>query len=286
MANFSSTNFNRKMPKSKTNLEGEKFLTSILNAHHVAATSQMPKKVQLAINVLEIDNQGQINNLYERNFSDSTRRFHLASMSKQFFGLALLQLIRDPQYEISLEDNVSSILPGWPSYASDIKIRHLLNHSSGLKEYTRNAATYLKNTFDPKSVFKFVKNQKGLLQNPGTLYLYCNTNYVLIAYIIEEISGLPIHQYMYEKIFEPLQMNQTAVRGKKAQIPKALTNYYAVGINQYRPAIKTKNDFMPGDGGVYTTIDDLKKWALFLTGKSILGSELAEEMHKALPLDS
>lgn len=274
------------MPKAPKTSAGHKFLTSTLNAQYLGETNRLPKRVQMAVNIVEVDRQGRTSTLYQKNFSDTTRAFHLASMSKQFFGLAVLQLLNDSSNDLNLDDRVNQHITDWPRYAAAVRVRHLLNHTSGLKEYTRNPVTYLKNTNDPASVLRFVKNQRSLLQRPGTFSLYCNTNYVLLANLIKEVSGQSVDRYMKQRIFDPLGMNATFVRAKKSPLPKVITNYYPVGMNQFRAAVRTKNDFMPGDGGVYTTLFDLKKWALFLSGHSTLGADFANTMREDLHLDN
>ncbi|MEZ4857608.1 MAG: serine hydrolase domain-containing protein [Flavobacteriaceae bacterium] len=273
------------MPEETNSLGENPSMSQFILAHLNALSVNTPEHVQMAVNLVEIDVNGLSKSLYCRDFTENDKPFHLASMSKQFFAAGLLHLIESSNGEKSIEDFVGDYIPSWPEYASQVKLKHLLNHSSGLQEYTNNAFTYLKNTNNPATILRFIKNRNTLIQAPGRLMLYTNTNYVLIAFLIELIAVKSISRFMQETFFEPLRMNNTFIFGGKGKKPKTITNYYSLPRFKFIPAVPTNNDFMPGDGGIYTTLPDLQKWALFLSGKSVLGDRVSSKMMEAIPLE-
>ena len=220
-----------------------------------------------AVSMIQV-NAGETTVLAQKNFKDD-EILHLASVSKQFTGAAIAKLILENK--LNLDEYVKDILPNWPRYAEDVKVTHLLNHSSGLLEYTKECWKYL--DYSPKFIFnKFVTTQTRLKFQPGSKYNYNNTGYVMLARIVEVISGLNFPQYIKQNFFIPLNMTDSLLRGYDAAKPQNIKKvYYQNGLI---PIPQISCSYVPGDGGVYTNLKDLKKWAKFLLGESNLGSEI------------
>jgi CubicO group peptidase (beta-lactamase class C family) len=204
-----------------------------------------------------------------------TSSLHIASTSKTFTGIAILQLVQENK--VSLNDSVQRFFPGLPYPGVTVKM--LLNHRSGLPNYLyfisaskRNKDRDITNQDVLESLY-IDKPHKSF--NAGTRFSYSNTNFVLLALIIEKISGVPFPVYMKQKLFTPLQMNHTYVCTlKDAECSVRSFNYNGSVWD---------NDNMEGtygDKNIYSTPQDLLKWdqALYtdqLVNKALLDSAFA-----------
>ncbi|MFN8357626.1 MAG: serine hydrolase domain-containing protein [Spirosomataceae bacterium] len=200
--------------------------------------------------------------------------FQLASVSKQFTAVAIFQLIEKGLLRI--DDPVYRFVPNFP-YDSAITIRSLLTHRSGLPNYQYS----LEKQYDHARPLSNREVVEKLIQyKPRPYYLanrkfnYNNTNYVLLAYLVEKLSGKPFRQYMDEQIFKPLGMNHTFIFDgtNTPQMMQAATGYTA-GRRSLRLDYL---DSVVGDKSIYSTVEDIQKWdeALY-TEKLVKQSTLA-----------
>ncbi|MBS1749768.1 MAG: beta-lactamase family protein [Bacteroidetes bacterium] len=181
---------------------------------------------------------------------------HLASVSKTFTAMATLKLWEEGKLDI--HDEVSKYLTGFPY--KGVTIKTLLNHRSGLPNYVhvmeqlgwnRNRIAY------NSDVLQFLIDNKKKLQanTPDRSFHYCNTNYALLALIIEKVSGIPYPQYIQETFFGPLGMTNSYVF-TMSDSARSLPSYnYKNQREQF-----TFLDAVYGDKNVYSTVRDLKKW--------------------------
>jgi len=187
--------------------------------------------------------------------------FNIGSMSKQFTAASIILLAEGAN--ISLDDDIRRYLPEFPDYGDVISIRHLLHHTSGIRDYAwlmllgrksfQNA-----NTGDAQRILELITRQKHLYFRPGQDYYYSNSNYLLLALIIERVTGSSLAEYERMHIFEPLGMRHTFVR-EDAVLPieHAAQGYVKDTAGGYH----TKDDWIaPGPGGVYSTVGDLFLW--------------------------
>ena len=200
-----------------------------------------------------------------------TTSFHLASTSKPFTGMATLWLVQ--QGKLSLDDSIQKFFPGLPYPGVTVKL--LLNHRSGIPNYVYFMAD--KKLWDQKKfvtnpdVLAFMYREKPARSfKPDTRFSYSNTNYVLLAAIIEKVSGKPFPDYLRENLFGPLGMEHTYVY--TLQDSATATHSFDAGGGFW------KDDFLEGtygDKNVYSTPRDMLKWdqALY-TGKFIRQSLL------------
>lgn len=224
----------------------------------------------------------------------SNSTFHIASVSKTFTAAAILKLMEEGR--IDLEDGVEKYLPNFPYQR--ISIKNLLTHRSGLPKYdhfmegTRTEVYYTKNkkgrkvkkyrviklpvqisTFpDNEEVLQFmIKYRPSIEASPDRRYSYCNTNYAILALVIEKISGMPFPQYMQESIFTPLGMTNTYVFSKKD------TGNYTPSYNYNNSAFKLQRlDCVYGDKNIYSTVRDLLLWDRALYMGSYISQESQE----------
>ena len=205
--------------------------------------------------------------------------FQLASASKPFTATAILMLMERGQ--LHLKDKVSHYIPDFPY--TDIDIQMLLTHRSGLNNYVyfgepfcdRNKC-YNGGVYDNKAVIEIMNTSKPTpFCPPNTKFGYCNTNYVLLASIVEIISGQSFHDFMRENIFVPLKMHNTWVKTKNSF--QHHTNVARGHQRNGKPEYNTYADDVLGDKGIYSTVEDLLKWDQALYTDRLLKKETLEK---------
>ena len=196
----------------------------------------------------------------------------LGSVSKQFTGFALAMLAE--QGRLGLDDNIRLHLTGIPDSGQVITLRNLFHHTSGLREIYETL--FLINRKPGDVIFQedaqtLVRHQTELQFQPGSRYLYNNTEYMLLADMVEAVTGQQFHHWMGENIFSPLSMNDTVIMHRQGQvIPRVATSYVrdADGMLVQR----YDNSTLQGGGGIYSTVEDMAKW-LANFSRHYIGSE-------------
>jgi CubicO group peptidase (beta-lactamase class C family) len=186
-------------------------------------------------------------------------RFYIASISKQFTAMSLVLLEQDGR--LSLDDPIQKWVPEVPSFGATITLKHLLHHTSGLRDYFTLLAVSGWPTDGPLNEQQFlalVRRQKSLNFSPGDEFLYSNTGYVLLSIVVKRASGRSLRDFAADRIFRPLGMTHTEFRDDHT----SLIPHRALG---YQPTGSTFRLSQPefdvvGDGGAYSTIGDLAKW--------------------------
>ena len=204
--------------------------------------------------------------------------FRIGSTSKQFTAACIVLLAE--QGRLSLDDNLKSFFPEFPGYAEKITVRHLLNHTSGIRDYLQ--LTYLKGFRDDdfyldEDVMRWLVNQEDLNFAPGDEFLYSNSGYWLLGQIVNKVSGKNMADFAREEIFMPLGMVDTHFHNDHRQIVKHRASGYAPKENGDFEISMTTLD-MIGDGGVFTTINDIKKWDDAFYASEVLSRSFWEEM--------
>lgn len=204
--------------------------------------------------------------------------FRIGSVSKQFTAACFLLLVRDGK--ASLEDPLTAYFPDFPSYAKDITMRHLLYHTSGLRDYDQ-LIQYCPScdfdSFDDDDMLALVLRQKGLNAPPGAEHIYTNTGYWLLGQIVAQISGQSLGEFAEERLFVPLGMTQSSMLEDYGEVVPHRANGYeedeeeASGYWWYN----TTNAIV-GDGGVLSTIEDFKKWDDAYYDRKVLDDEFWE----------
>ena len=200
--------------------------------------------------------------------------FELASVSKEFTAAAVLLLVQDGK--VSLNDYLGKYFPRLPY--TGITVHNLLSHTSGLPEYFDfKAAWFPKDrlTTNQDVVEVLVKNHPKKLFEPGTKYKYTNTNYVLLALIVEQVSGKKFEDFVRERIFEPAGMTSSFYISER---PSKRGYSIATGHKSDRVPLEIKGlDGTFGDKGMYSTIHDLFAWKkAYFTQYRILSKETVE----------
>jgi CubicO group peptidase (beta-lactamase class C family) len=201
--------------------------------------------------------------------------FRVASIAKQFTAACIGLLIQDKK--LSLEDDVRTYIPELPFYGKVITIKHLLNQTSGIRKY--NVLQDLKGYNDElegvsnKEVYGLIFQQKGINHVPGEKMLYSNSNYILLALVVERVSGKSLNEFAIQHIFHPLGMKNTFFKTSNTEIIKnGAYNYYkdAKGYKQ-----KIAFGVINGPGGLYSTVEDLAKWTEIFSSTDSFSKTLA-----------
>ena len=187
-------------------------------------------------------------------------RFNIASVSKQFTSMGIILL--DIRGELSIDDDVRYHLPELPQFEDTVTIRHLIHHTSGMRSLhdLLGLAGWRKDDYRTnEDLFRFMKNQKDLNFKPGEEYLYCNTGYMLMADIIEKVTGEKFTEWMYVNIFEPLGMIHTYVEDDYTRVvPVNATSYYGSAESGFSRAVEFWG--YVGSGNIHSTAEDLLIW--------------------------
>lgn len=187
--------------------------------------------------------------------------FEAGSVSKQFTAAAVLLLVREGK--LSLDDPVRKYIPELPDYGKPLLVRHILQHTSGLRDWgeVEAIAGWPRTTrvYTHAHVLDIVSRQKALNFEPGTRWSYCNTGYNLAAIIVARVSGKPFAEFCRARIFEPLGMTHTSWRDDFRRIVKGRAiAYEAVKEGGYLQDMPFED--VHGNGGLLTTVGDLLRW--------------------------
>ncbi|MFW5725845.1 MAG: serine hydrolase domain-containing protein, partial [Bacteroidota bacterium] len=185
---------------------------------------------------------------------------NIGSTTKQFtaYGIALLE----EKGLLSVDDDIRKYFPELPDFGDTVRIRHLISHTSGYREYINSllmAGRHINDPIRKEEIIMIVQNQPHLQNKPGELYNYNNTGYALLSMIIEKVTDEDYDTWMQENVFQPMGMTQTVVRTHPGQvIPGNAQGYITVEEDTYREAQDIYAS--AGAGGIYSTLPDLAKW--------------------------
>jgi len=209
--------------------------------------------------------QGYRNPRIRRDSIDPSTPFHLASCSKTFTAMAVLKLQQEGK--ININDPVSQYLPGFP--LQGVTVKTLLNHRSGIPNYVHymeRLGWNRRKIISNQDVLDFIIARRKNIQigPPNKKFSYSNTNFALLALIVEKVTGQPFPEYLKRTFFDPLGMHDTYVY-TQADSARALGSYHING----RPYPFAYLDRVYGDKNVYSTVRDMLKWDQALYGGSM-----------------
>jgi len=186
--------------------------------------------------------------------------FEAGSVAKQFTAMAVLLLVKDGQ--LSLDDPARKYLPELPDYGAPLTIRHLLNHTSGLRDWGSVAgiagAPRTTREYTHAHVLDIVSRQKALNFPTGTQWSYTNTGFNLAAILVSRVSGMSFAEFSRTRLFNPLGMTRTSWRDDHTRVVKGRAIAYASASDGYHLEMPFEN--VHGNGGLLTTVGDLLKW--------------------------
>lgn len=199
--------------------------------------------------------------------------FEIGSVSKQMTAAGIMLLVEDGK--ISLDEKISKYLPNTPEAWSEVTVRHLLTHTSGIISYTRLDGFELSRRVKIDGFIKQL-SPHPLEFTPGEKNIYSNSGFNLLAYIIQTQSGKPFMDFMRERVFRPLGMTRTGERDPQFIIPKRAGGY-EWRDGRYAGRDGNLTDLM-GAGSITSTINDMIKWEAALRGDKFLKPESKREM--------
>jgi CubicO group peptidase (beta-lactamase class C family) len=215
---------------------------------------------------------------------DAQTNFRLASFTKQFTAAAIMLLARDGK--LHYDDHLTDFFPEFPVYGKSITVRNLLNHTSGLEDYGELLMKQYPDTPPEKvpqildaGVLKLLEQQTSGKFAPGSKWEYSNSGYAVLAMIVEKVSGKSFGQFLQERIFTPLKMKNTLAYEKgKNDVPHRAYGHSKNDAG-WRETDQSPTSAVLGDGGIYSSLDDLAQWDRALRDHTLLSQA---EMRPAL----
>lgn len=210
----------------------------------------------------------------------TTTIFDIASVSKQFAAFAIATL--SDEEKLSLDGDIRTYLPDVPDFGNTIAVRHLLHHTSGLRDWVQSlviAGDMMDDVISFKHILKMARHQKALNFKPGAEYLYSNTGYNLLAEIVETVTGDSFREWTDANIFKPLGMTNSHFHDDYEMVLKNRAySYQAVENGGFKHAIN--NTTALGSSSLYSTVEDLAKWILNFDNTQIGEQTVFEQMHQ------
>ncbi len=204
--------------------------------------------------------------------------FHVASLSKQFTAASILLLAQDGK--LALDDDIRRHLPELPDFGKKITIRHLANHTSGIRDQWDLLGVagwrYSRDLITDDDVLELLARQKDLNFTPGERHLYSNSGYTLLAIIVSRVSGKSFRDFTTERIFTPLGMTSTHFRDKFTEIVKGQAYGYAPEGRTFR--LSVTNFDTAGATSLLTTVEDMAKWYQNFDTGTVGGGTLAASL--------
>ncbi len=206
---------------------------------------------------------------------DVHTNFRLASCTKQFTAMAVLLLVHDGK--LRFDERLTDVFPEFPAYGKTITIRNLLNHTSGLVAYE----DLMDKTYADKpwqeipqisdvGVLELMAKQTATKFLPGSAWEYSNSGYCVLAEVIEKASGMPFAEFLRQRIFVPLNMHNTVAYDSGKGRVKSRAYGYTRNAGNWLETDQSPTSATLGDGGIYSSLDDLGKWDQALRRHTLL----------------
>ena len=211
--------------------------------------------------------------------------FHVASLSKQFTAFAVLLLAQDGK--LSLDDDVRRYLPEVPDFGHVIRIRQLLDHTSGLRDQWNllsMAGWRMEDVITEQDIMRLVQRQHGLNFVPGAEFDYSNTGYTLLGLVVERVSGESLAAFSRERIFGPLGMKHTFFHERYSTLVPGRAQSYQPSADAGYEAVALSYSTV-GPTGLFTTADDLERWERNFDDARVGGKSLLARMQTPGKLD-
>jgi CubicO group peptidase (beta-lactamase class C family) len=196
---------------------------------------------------------------------NSATNFRLASVTKQFTAMSILMLIE--RGNLKLETTLKDIFPDFPEYGRNITVKNLLQHTSGLIDYEDLISDTVTVQVKDKDVLDLILKTDSTYFQPGSQHRYSNTGYALLALTIEKLSGKPFRNFLKDNIFQPLEMDNTIAFENNINEVTNRAYGYTIKDNVAEFTDQSITSAVLGDGGIYSSLNDLYKWdqALYTT---------------------
>ena len=205
---------------------------------------------------------------------DAHTNFRLASVTKQFTAMAVMLLVHDGK--LRYDERLTDIFPDFPDYGRAISVRNLLNHTSGLLDYedlmppSDPHVPIEEQQIQDAGVLALLERQNSTKFPPATKWEYSNSGYVVLGLIVQKVSGQSFPDFLEHRIFAPLGMSHTIayVRGKN-EVPNRAFGH-TLENTSWKQTDQSPTSATLGDGGVYSSLADLKNWDRALGNHTLL----------------
>jgi CubicO group peptidase (beta-lactamase class C family) len=201
--------------------------------------------------------------------------YRLASVSKQFTAMAILMLV--DRGKLALDSRLADVLPDAPSYMHNVTIRHMLNHTSGIVDYEDLVPDSQTVQVLDKDVLRLLRGIDSVYFPPGAKFKYSNSGYSLLALVVESISGESFAAFLKKNLFDPLGMNHTLAYQQGLSTVDHRAYGYSRTDTGFVRSDQSVTSAVLGDGGIYSSVEDLFKWDQALYTESLVRSSLFEE---------
>lgn len=205
-------------------------------------------------------------------------KFFIGSITKQFTAAAILLLAQEGQ--LSLNDPIEKYLPDYPKrVASKVTIHELLNHTSGIPDYTDDPYVVLKRTsdFSPSDLMSLFMNEQ-LEFEPGTRFSYSNSSYIVLGAIVESVSGQSYEAFLHHRLLKPIGMLNSGYARREAGIPQRAEGYTTDEYQNLVDALPVSMSILHTAGALYSTVEDMLRWDQALYCDKILKREWIDKM--------
>lgn len=214
---------------------------------------------------------------------DENHIFRIGSITKQFTAAAILML--HEQGKLSIYDNIHKYVPDFPTEGNEVKLVHLLSHTSGINNYTNNRETFTKRIQELVSTDEMLAlfAKEPMLFKTGEQYGYSNTGYVLLGKVIEEVSKQSYGNFVKDHIFKKLDMKNSHYGGRQI-IPNRASGYSKMGQIDINAALIDMS-WPHAAGALLSTVEDLAKWNEALSSGKVISKENYELMTTGFTLN-
>ena len=205
----------------------------------------------------------------------SETNFRLASVTKQFTAMCIMILKNREQ--LNYEQTLTDLFQNFPDYGNYITIRHLLHHTSGLRDYFSLIPDNATQQIHDYDVLNMMMEQTTTYFTSGSEYRYSNSGYAVLAMIVEQVSGMSFANFLSENIFIPLNMTGSIAFQDGISTVTNRAYGYSYSSDNYVLNDQSLTSAVLGDGGIYTSIDDLFEWNQGLYTNPILPHDILQE---------
>jgi CubicO group peptidase (beta-lactamase class C family) len=195
----------------------------------------------------------------EHDVAATTRTdYRLASLTKQFTAMAIMLLVKDGKigYDLPVRD----LVPELPPAAHEVTIRNLLNHTSGVLDYEDLIPDSQTVQVTDRDVLSLLVTRDSMNFLPGTHYRYSNSGYCLLALVVERVAKMSFPRFLHERVFAPLGMTATVAHQEGVDTVPNRAFGYTPGSGRFILTDQSVTSATLGDGGMYTSVEDLARW--------------------------
>ena len=204
-----------------------------------------------------------------------TTNFRLASVTKQFTAMGVLML--SERGKLSLDDKLHKFFPNFPAYGSEIRVRNLLTHTSGLMDYEDLIPENMTLQLHDRDCLNLMRRTDSLYFPSGTRYRYSNTGYAILALITEKISGQRFSDFLKDSIFSPLGLKTTVAFEDGRSVVSNRAYGYDNNDGVWTHADQSQTSAVLGDGGIYSNSIDLANWVSSLWESKLIQAGMQKE---------